>query len=193
MRKLIVTEYLTLDGVMEDPGGGERFKGQSWSFPFWSDEAGRYKFDELFAADALLLGRKTYEGFARAWPSVKDDVGFADRMNGMPKYVVSTTLEQPQWNNTTVIRNNVIEAVSQLKQQPEQAILVAGSGALVQTLMHHQLIDEYRLMIHPVMVGAGKRFFRETIDRSALKLVESKVFKSGIVVLHYQPDETHTE
>src|SRR5262245_53392147 len=123
MRKLIVTEYLTVDGVMEDPGGQKGGRG-GWSRPFWSDEAEKYKFDEIFAADTLLLGRVTYDGFAAAWPNFKDEAGFADRMNNLPKYVVSTTLTKPEWNNTRVINGNVPEAVAQLKQQDGLAILV---------------------------------------------------------------------
>lgn len=180
MRKLVVTEYLTLDGVMENPGGG-------WSFPFWNEEAAQYKFDELFASDALLLGRVTYEGFAQAWPTMKDEQGFADRMNGMRKYVVSTTLEEATWNNSKLIKERFVEEISSLKQQPGMDILVAGSADLVHTLMQHDLVDEYKLMIHPVLVGSGKRLFKEGIDKLALKLVETKTFKTGIVILIYQP------
>src|SRR5436305_2996163 len=120
MRKLVVSEYVTLDGVMEAPN--------KWSFQFWNEEAAQFKFDELFASDALLLGRVTYQGFAAAWPSMKDEAGFGDRMNGLPKYVVSTTLEEAAWNNSTLIKENVAEAVAALKQQPGQDILVAGSA-----------------------------------------------------------------
>lgn len=180
MRRVVATEYVTLDGVMQDPGGG-------WSFPFWTEEAARFKFDELFSSDALLLGRVTYEGFAKAWPSMKDDAGFADRMNSLPKYVVSRTLQEVSWNNSRLIKGNVAEEVSRLKQQPGQDILLAGSAALVQTLMQHDLIDEYRLMLHPIVVGSGKRLFGEGTDRKVLRLVETKTFSSGIVILSYQP------
>ena len=189
-RKLVVTEYVTLDGVMEDPGGGEKFKGHSWSFPFWNKEAEQYKFDELMASDALLLGRVTYDGFARAWPAMKDDAGFADRMNNFPKYVVSTTLDKGEWNNSHVIRDNIASEVAALKQQPGQMLLVAGSAKLLETLMQHNLVDEYRLMVHPVMVGTGKRLFRDGLAWQDLKLVESRAFKTGVVVLHYQPTGT---
>lgn len=192
MRRIVATEYLTLDGVMEDPGGGEKSAHGGWSFQFWSDEAARFKFEELFASDALLLGRVTYEGFAAAWPSVKDEAGFADRMNGIPKYVISTTLREASWNNSHIISANVAEEVAKLKQEPGQDILVAGSAQLVQTLMRHNLIDEYRLMIHPIVVGGGKRLFPEGQDRSTLKLMGARTFSSGIVVLSYAPASGHS-
>jgi len=187
MRKVIVSEYVTLDGVMEDPGGGEGTKHSGWSFQFWSEEAAKFKFDELFASDALLLGRVTYQGFAKVWPSMTDEHGFADRMNSLPKFVVSTTLEKLEWNNSRLIKGNIAEEVSKLKQQPGQDILVAGSVELVHTLMQHDLIDEYRIMVHPVVVGSGKRLFKDETDMRVLKLVDTKTFSSGIVVLSYQP------
>ncbi len=180
MRKVIVSEFVSLDGVMEAP--------DQWHFPFFNEEAGKYKFDELFASDALLLGRVTYEGFAAAWPSMTDEEGFADRMNSLPKYVVSTTLEEPlEWNNSTLIKGNIAEEVSRLKQQPGQDIAVHGSADLVNTLMQHDLIDEYRLMVHPVVVGSGKRLFKDGSDTTVLRLVETKTFSTGVVVLTYQP------
>lgn len=182
MRKIIVTEYLTVDGVMENPGGG-------WSFQFWNEEAAHYKFDELFASDALLLGRATYEGFAKAWPSMTDEQGFAERMNSLPKYVVSTTLTPAEatWNNTTIIKEHVVEEITRLKQQPGMDILVAGSADLVHTLTKHHLVDEYKLMVHPILVGSGKRLFSEGNDKLVLKLVDTKAFSTGIVILTYQP------
>ena len=190
MRKVVVTEYVNLDGIMEDPGGGEKLKYGGWSFQFWNEEAEKYKNDELFASGALLLGRKTYEGFAKAWPSIKDEYGFADRMNSIPKYVVSKTLEKAEWKNSTVIRGNVAEEVSKLKQQPGQDILVVGSAKLLRTLMEHNLVDEYRLMVHPVVLGGGKRLFQEGIEKKALKLIDTKTFATGIVVLTYQSAKT---
>jgi dihydrofolate reductase len=175
-----------LDGVMEDPGGAEKFVHGGWSMPYWHDEIGKVKFDELFASGALLLGRVTYQGFAAAWPSVTDEAGFADRMNSLPKYVVSTTLEEVEWNNSKLIKGNVAEEVTRLKQQPGQDILIAGSGTLVQTLMHHDLIDDYRLLVYPVVLGSGKRLFQDG-SKTTLRLVETKTFPSGIVLLHYQP------
>ena len=187
MRKVVVTEYVTLDGVFEDPGGGEGTTHGGWSFQFWSEEAAKYKFDELFASDALLLGRVTYEGFAKAWPTMKDAGEFAERMNSIPKYVVSTTLKELEWNNSHLLKGNIAEEVARLKQQEGQDILVAGSGELVRTLMQHDLIDEYRLMVHPVVLGGGKRLFRDGSNKTVLKLADTKSFSSGVVVLSYQP------
>ncbi|MCZ8511786.1 dihydrofolate reductase family protein [Paenibacillus filicis] len=188
MRKIIVSAFLTLDGVMEDPGGGEGFEHGGWSFPFFNEEYMKYKRDELFDSGALLLGRVTYQGFAAAWPSRKSDDDFADRMNSLPKYVVSSTLEELEWNNSILIKGNIAEALNELKRQPGQDILVAGSRQLVHMLMQHDLIDEYRLMVHPVVLGSGKRFFQEGTGKKVMTLVETKTFRSGIVVLTYRPD-----
>jgi len=187
MRKVVVSEYVTADGVMEDPGGAEGFEHGGWSFQFWSDESAKFKFDELFASDALLLGRVTYEGFAKAWPAMTDEQGFADRMNSLPKFVVSTTLEKAEWNNSRLIKGNIPEEIAGLKQQPGQDILVGGSRRLVHTLMQHDLIDEYRLLVHPVVLGSGKRLFAEGSGKKALKLIDTKAFSSGVVALSYQP------
>jgi dihydrofolate reductase len=186
MRRLVVTEYVTLDGVMQDPGGSGEFARGGWSRPYWGDDIAKFKFDELFASDMLLLGRVTYEGFAAAWPTMTDEGGFADRMNGLPKYVVSTTLTNPSWTNSQVIRENVIAEIATLKQQDGQDILVAGSGQLVQTLMLGHLIDEYRLLVYPVVVGAGKRLFNSSAD-AKLKLVEALPFASSVTLLRYAP------
>ena len=168
---------------MEDP---------SWTFQFPSEEQPKFKFDELSASDALLRGRVTYEGFAAARPHMTEQAGeYADIMNGYPKFVVSATLEEPpEWNNSTLIKENVAEEVSRLKQQPGQDILIFGSGDLVNMLVQHDLIDEYRIMLFPVVVGSGKRLFRDGSDTKALRLVETKTFGSGVVVLSYQPVET---
>jgi len=187
MRKVIVTEFVTLDGVMEDPGGAEKTAHGGWSSRFWSDDAGKYKLDEVLASGALLLGRVTYQGFAAAWPSMTDETGFADRMNGLPKFVVSTTLKEAEWNNSTVIQGNVAEEVARLKEQPGQDILVYGSGRLVRSLSQYGLVDEYRLMVHPVVLGSGRRLFGDGADPSVLRLAEAKTFSSGIVLLTYQP------
>ena len=184
MRSVVVSEYVTLDGVMEDPGGAEGFEHGGWSFKFWSEEAAKFKFDELFASDALLLGRVTYQGFAKAWPTMTDEQGFADRMNGLPKFVVSTTLDTVEWNNSRLIKGNLPEEIATLKQQPGQDILVSGSRRLVHALMEHDLIDEYRLMVHPVVLGSGKRLF-EGGRTMTLKLVDTKAFSSEVVVLTY--------
>lgn len=179
MRNVIVSEFLTLDGVMEAP--------EEWSLDFFNDEIGEYKEDELFAADALLLGRNTYQTFAEAWPERTDETGFADRMNSLPKYVVSTSLEEAEWNNSTIISENPIDEVSGLKQQSGQDILVNGSATLVNTLMQHDLIDEYRLMVFPIVLGSGKRLFRDGSDPTALQLAETETLGSDVVVLTYQP------
>jgi dihydrofolate reductase len=188
MRKVVVSEFVTLDGVMEDP---------SWTLQFASEEQERFKFDELAASDALLLGRTTYEGFAVAWPNMMEhydgprraELGeYADMMNGYPKHIVSTNLKEPlEWNNSTLIKGNVAEEVSRLKQQPGRDILVFGSGDLVSVLMRHGLVDEYRLMVFPVVVGSGKRLFGDGLETTSLELVETKAFGSGVVVLTYRP------
>ncbi|MGE5223849.1 MAG: dihydrofolate reductase family protein [Omnitrophica WOR_2 bacterium] len=186
MRRVVVSEYVSLDGVFDDPGGSEKTKYGGWSFQFWNEEAAKFKFEELFASDALLLGRVTYEGFAKAWPTQKDEAGFADRMNSLPKYVVSTTLKNPEWNNTRLIKENIVEEVTKLKQQPGMDILVAGSAELVHTLMQNNLVDEYRLLVHPVILGSGRRLFQDGIEKQILRLVNTKTFSSGIVLLTYQ-------
>ena len=187
MRKVVVSEYVSLDGVMEDPGGAEGFKHGGWSFQYFNQEVAQFKFDELFASDALLLGRVTYQGFAKAWPTVKDEQGFSDRMNNIPKYVASTTLETLDWNNSHLLKGNVAEEVSKLKQQEGQNILVAGSRNLVQTLIQHNLVDEYTLIVHPIVLGSGKRLFGDSPDKLPLKLINSKAYDSGVVILTYQP------
>ena len=189
MGKVVVSEFLSVDGVMEDPGGAEEFEHGGWVFQFdRGPEGDKFKLDEVLASDALLLGRVTYEGFAAAWPSRTDEVGFADKMNSMPKYVVSTTLEEPlEWNNSTLIKGNVAEEVLRLKQQLGGDILINGSAQLVHILMQHDLIDEYRLMIFPVVLGSGKRLFGDGSDTTALKLIDSKTVGSGVLILTYQP------
>jgi dihydrofolate reductase len=191
VRKVIASEFVALDGVIENP---------SWTFRFTGKEQQKFKFDELSASDALLLGRVTYEGFAAAWPRMTEQAGelsasdalllgrYADMMNGYPKYVASTTLQEPlEWNNSTLIEGDVAEGVSRLKQQPGKDILVFGSGKLVNTLMRDELIDEYRLMIFPIIVGSGQRLFADGIDEMVLRLVDTETFGSGVVVLTYRP------
>jgi dihydrofolate reductase len=178
MRRVVWSEYISLDGVVDEPG--------EWSIPYFSDDLAKYKYDELFASDALLLGRITYEGFAAAWPTMEEIEGeFAVRMNTLPKYVASTTLEAAEWNNSTVIRENVPGEVSKLKQQAGNDILIGGSGALAMTLMEHDLIDEIRMLVHPIAVGAGKRLFEGANAPVALKLVDTQSFDSGVVALTY--------
>ena len=180
MRKLVVTEYLTLDGVFEEPG--------HWSFDYWNEEAMLYKRDELFSSDVQLLGRVTYEGFAKAWPTMPDTGDFGERMNSMPKYVVSSTLTNAEWQNSIIISKNVVEEIQHLKEQSGQNILVAGSGKLVNTLMQHHLVDQFRCMLYPVVLGNGKCLFPEGSEKYTFKLLETKAFKTGVVVLHYQLD-----
>src|ERR1700722_15083517 len=162
MGRIVVTEFVSLDGVMEDPGGAEGFKHAGWTFRFnRGDEGDHFKLDELVTAEAQLLGRVTYEPFAQAWPTMEDPVGFADKMNAMPKYVVSTTLrdEDATWTNSTVIRGDVVSGVTALKERLRGDILVAGSATLVQTLLEHRLVDELRLMVFPIVLGTGTRLF----------------------------------
>jgi len=187
MRNIVVTEFITLDGVMEDPGGAEKFERGGWAFKFnRGPEGDNFKMDEIMTSDAMLLGRKTYEGFASAWPSRTGE--FADKMNGMQKYVVSTTLDHGTWNNTTVIRSNVAAEVANLKTMPGMDILVAGSAQLVNTLMEHDLVDIYRLMVYPVVLGKGKRLFNNGNADHALRLVDAKaVGEEGVLTLIYQP------
>ena len=183
MRRVIVSEFVSVDGVMEEPG---------WTFQFPSDDRDRYKFDELAAADALLLGRVTYEGFAAAWPGMEEATGeYGAWMNGYPKHVVSTTLEEPlEWKNSTPIKGDLAGEVAALKEQPGKDILVFGSADLVNTLTQLDLVDEYRLMVFPVVVGKGKRLFEEGLGTKSLRLADSKTFDSGAVVLTYSPVET---
>ncbi len=176
MSKVAVSMYVSLDGVIEEP---------AWTAPYWNDEIAKFKFDELFASRALLLGRVTYQGFAKAWPTMKDAGDFGDRMNSLPKHVASRTLEEAEWN-ANLIKENVAEEVAKLKQQPGQDLLVYGSGDFVQTLMQHDLIDEYRLLVYPVVLGSGKRLFQDG-STATLRLVETQRFSTGVVALIYQP------
>lgn len=181
MRKIVVSEFVSLDGVMEEP---------SWTFRFPSDDRDRFKFDELAAADALLLGRVTFEGFAAAWPRMEEETGeYGAWMNGYPKHVASTTLEEPlEWNGR-LLGEDLAAEVSELKERPGKDVLVFGSADLVNTLARHDLVDEYRLMVFPVIVGRGKRLFEEGLDTTALELVGTQTFTSGAVVLTYRPSE----
>ena len=178
MRKVIVSEFITLDGVVERP--------EKWNGDAWNDEIEKFKSDELFASDALLLGRVTYEIFAGSWPERSNDDPFTNRMNSLPKFVASKTLKKVEWNNATLIKGNVAEEVAQLKQQPGKDILVGGSGALVQMLMQHNLVDEYRLLVYPLVLGSGKRFFVDG-NKMTLKLIDTKPFSTGVVALTYTP------
>jgi dihydrofolate reductase len=187
--KLVVSEFVTVDGVVDDPGGSEGAERGGWAFRYQRGEEGdRYKLDEVMAADALLLGRATYEGFAAAWPGRTDEAGFADKMNGMPKFVVSTTLEKAEWNNSTLISGNVAEEASGLKQRYDGDVVVYGSATLVGTLADNDLVDEYRLMVFPVVLGGGRHLFDSARKEAPLRLVEARpVGPDGVVVLTYEP------
>ena len=185
MGRIIVTEFVSLDGVMEAPGGGEGFKHGGWTFKISRGvEGDKFKLDETLSSAALLLGRVTYEGFAAAWPSLKNE--FAEKFNSMPKYVVSSTLKKADWNNSRVLRGNVVEEVSKLRQELNGNIVVHGSARLVQTLIAHDLVDELRLMVFPVVLGSGKRLFGDMREDKRLRLRESRTVGDGIVILIYE-------
>ena len=185
MGRIVVTEFVSLDGVMEDPGGSEDFKYGGWTFEIPRGEEGdRFKLDETMASEALLLGRVTYEGFANAWPT--RDGEFADKFNSMPKYVVSSTLEDPEWTNTTVLEGDLADEVAKLKEQHEGDIVVHGSMQLVEALLENDLVDELRLMVFPVVLGSGRRLFGTTSDKKPLKLSDTKVVGDGVAILVYE-------
>lgn len=177
MRKVTLSEFISLDGVIENP---------SWTAPYWNDKIGEFKFAELFSHDALLLGRITYEGFAAAWPTQLDEQGYGDRMNNLPKHVVTTTLDKADWTNSSVVKGAVYEQIARLKEQPGQDILIFGSVTLATSLMERGLIDQYNLIVYPVVLGSGRKLFNDGIH-SSLKLVESRPFDTGAIALVYQP------
>ncbi|NJL06629.1 MAG: dihydrofolate reductase family protein [Chloroflexaceae bacterium] len=177
MRKIIVSEFLSLDGVMENP---------LWSMAYWNDEIAKFKSGEDWSTDALLLGRVTYDGFAQAWPTSTDEG--APRINAMPKYVVSNTLTNPTWNNSHVIRGNVIEEITRLKQQDGKHLLLYGSGKLAQWLMRNGLVDQYSLLIYPIVLGTGQRLFAEGSPQSPLKLLNAQTFSNGVTAMVYEPE-----
>lgn len=188
MRRVIASEFVTLDGVIEAPGHEEHRDGRNaWALQYGSEDQQRFKVDELFAADALLLGRVTYQIFAAFWPTAPKDGGFADRMNGLPKYVASTSLKQAAWHNSTLIKGDAAGEIAKLKREPGGDIFIYGSADLVNSLISHDLIDEYRIMVFPVVLGSGKRLFRDGSDTTHLRLVDTRTFSSGVVVLTYQP------
>ena len=184
MGRIIATEFVSLDGVVEAPGGGEEFEYGGWSFEIdRGPEGNQFKLDETRESEALLLGRKTYEGFAAAWPSREGE--FADKLNRMPKYVVSSTLGTPEWSNTTVLRGDLAEDVGRLRERPGGPIVVHGSPTLVQGLLEHDLLDELRLMVYPVALGKGKRLFGSTTTKKPLRLRSSKLVGDGVQILVY--------
>jgi dihydrofolate reductase len=185
MGRIVVTEFVSLDGVMEDPGGGEDYKHGGWSFKFdRGDEGNRFKTDETMGADGMLLGRRTYEGFAQAWPGRPGE--FADKFNSMPKYVVSSTLTDPEWTNTTVLDGDVRDSVARLRDEVGGDLIVHGSAQLVHALLENDLVDELRLMVFPVVLGSGKRVFGESADMKPLRLMSSDVAGDGVLLLVYQ-------
>jgi dihydrofolate reductase len=185
MGRIVVTEFISLDGVTEDPGGSEDFKYGGWSFEIPRGEEGdKFKLDETMASEALLLGRVTYEGFAKAWPTREGE--FADKFNSMPKYVVSSTLNDPEWTNTTVLEGDLAAEVARLKEQHDGDVVVHGSMQLVEELLENDLVDELRLMVYPVVLGSGKRLFGATSDKKPLKLRDSQVVGDGVAILVYE-------
>jgi len=186
MARIVVTEFVSLDGVMEAPGGGEDYKHGGWTFQIERGEAGeKFKLDETMNSEALLLGRRTYEGFAAAWPAMQGE--FADKFNSMKKYVVSSTLANPEWNNSTVLEGDVVDAVGRLRTAPGGDIVVHGSAQLVQTLIENDLVDELRLMVFPVVLGSGKRLFGDTTDKKSLRLTSSTTVGDGVSIQIYEP------
>jgi dihydrofolate reductase len=177
-RRVVASTYITLDGYIDEPG--------RWSFPFWSEEAAQFKARELFASEALLLGRLTYEGFAAAWPTMEGTGEFGEKMNAMPKYVASRSLSSATWN-ATIIKGDVAEGVRRLKEERGGDLLIGGSGQLIDFLTGHDLIDEYRLMVHPIVLGDGTKRLFSTVPRRAFELVESVTFPKGVVVHTYHP------
>jgi dihydrofolate reductase len=186
MGRIVISEFMSLDGVIEDPGGAEDFKHGGWSFAYSRGEEGdKFKVDETMGSAGLLLGRKTYEGFADAWPTREGE--FADRFNSMPKYVVSTTLKDPEWTNTTVLSGDLEAEVGKLREQEGGDIVVHGSGTLARALIEKDLFDELRLMVFPVVLGAGDRLFGETGDKKPLKLTSTQTVGDGVAILIYAP------
>jgi dihydrofolate reductase len=188
MRNLIVTEFLSIDGVFQAPGpDGSGFKYEGWTFPYANDEFMEFKSEELKASDTLLLGRVTYDGFAKAWPQHSGD-WFSDKFNAMPKYVVSKTLKKADWNNSHIISENVVEEVKKLKEGSGGDIAVHGSGELARFLMKHNLVDQFNLLVYPVILGTGKRLFADA-EKKDLKFIKVTPFKTGVVLLKYQPNK----
>ena len=188
MRRIVVSEFVSLDGVMEDPGGSEGSKHGGWTFKFdRGPEGDRFKLDELMASDALLLGRVTYEAFAAAWPSISDEAGFAEKMNGMPKYVVSRTLKSGGWGPTTILSGDAAAEITRVKEGEGGELLIAGSARLVQALIEAELVDECRLMVFPIVLGSGKRLFGETSSARTFRLASTEtVGPDGVVILNYE-------
>jgi dihydrofolate reductase len=192
MSKIVAVEYLSLDGVTEDPGPAGAFEHRGWTVPYWNDELAKYQSDQLLTSDALLLGRVTYEEFVASWPLRSGDP-FTDRMNTLPKFVASTSLQEPLEWNATLLKGDVAAEVAKLKQRRGGDILIYGSGALVNTLMQRNLIDVYRVILYPLALGTGKRFFRGGGDKTTLRLTEVSTNGAGVVMLTYQAAATDPE
>ncbi len=188
MRTVVAAEYLTLDGVTEDPGPSGDFEKRGWTIPYWNDELSKFQSDLLFASDALLLGRVTYEEFVAAWPLRSGDP-FTDRMNSLPKFVASKTLKGPLKWNATLLKGDVADEVAKLRNESGQNLLIYGSGALVKTLIQRNLIDMYRLMLYPIVLGSGERFFRGGVG-TTLSLSDAKTTAAGVAILTYVPRST---
>ena len=193
MRKLVLSEFITLDGVMQAPGASDEdldggFKHGGWQRQYMEQVAGAAGAERMAASDAMLLGRKTYEYFAAFWPTA-DVPGISDHMNGVAKYVATTTLRDLTWQNSTVLKGDLADEVNNLKNQPGKDIMVVGSGNLAQGLVQRDLVDEYFLMVHPILVGGGKRLFAEADGLTKLQLVDSKTTPTGVLILTYQPGE----
>jgi dihydrofolate reductase len=178
--RLVATEYLSLDGVFEEPG--------RWSLPYFGDQAAQFKSRELEASDALLLGRRTYEGFAAAWPTMKGTGEFGVKMNTMPKYVVSSTLRDPEWTGSIVVRGDPVEEVAALRDKPGGDLLLSGSAQLFNAMREANLIDLYRFMVHPIVLGEGAKLFSGDSQRTKLRLAREESFETGIVILEYEPE-----
>ena len=191
MGRIVAAEYLSLDGVMEGPGPAGEFEYRGWTDPYWNDGLAEYQSELLFASDALLLGRLTYQEFVASWPLRSGDP-FTDKMNSMPKFVASATLQEPLEWNATLLKGDVAQQVQELKLQPAHSLLIYGSGALVDTLRRHNLVDVYRLMVYPLVLAAGKRLFSGGA-KTTLTLTDAKTTSTGVVVLTYQPAATESE
>lgn len=188
MGKVVVSEFITLDGVIEDPGGAEGTEFGGWSLRFPSEEGQQFKYEELMASDVQLMGRVTYEEFAQAWPAMEEVAGvFGAKMNAMPKVVVSTTLTNPEWKNSIVAGGDLPTTVASLKEQYDGDILVPGSATLIESLREHDLVDEYRLMVHPVVLGQGKKLFKEDTTPVDLALIETRKAGPDVQLLIYRP------
>jgi dihydrofolate reductase len=186
VRRIVAAEYLSLDGVIEDPGPAGEYEHRGWTVPYWDDDIAKWQTDQLFASGALLLGRVTYDEFVASWPLRSGDP-FTDRMNSLPKFVASTTLLNPLEWNATLLEGDVVDAVAKLKGHPGEDLLIYGSSSLVNTLLPHKLIDEYRFMIYPLVLGTGKRFFEERNDKNTLELKRAETSGTGVTMLVCQP------